>query len=183
FGASIAPLYFLGIAGIVLVSQQPLGNILLGTGRHRLMAFIALGEALVNLVLSLILVRRYGMTGVAAGTALPVVAANVFIVLPAACRRVGLTIGGFLRLVAVAPVVGAVPAILVCVALRLALPLESIRAILLEGAVVGAVYGIAVCAFGFDYSVRARYVDQIRRLFDRPLVRLEPDATATPGVQ
>jgi O-antigen/teichoic acid export membrane protein len=183
FESSVLPLYFLGLAGIVLVSQQPLGNILLGTGRHRLMAFVALGEAVVNLALSLILVRRYGVAGVAAGTALPVVAANVFIVLPAACRQVGLTIGGFMRLVAVAPAVGAAPAILVCVALRVALPPGSIHAVLLEGAVVGAVYAVAVCAFGLECGVRSHYVDQIRQLFDVSLVHLTAFARVTAGAK
>ena len=183
FEASVVPLYFLALAGVVLVGQGPLGNILLGTGRHRLVAFVALGEAIVNLGLSVVLVRRYGMAGVAAGTALPVVAANLFIVVPAACRQAQIGVAQFARLVAAAPAVGAVPAIFVCVALRAALPPESIRAIFIEGAIVGAVYAIAVCAIGLDNGVRARYLDQIRRLFDGSLVRLERDATVTPGVQ
>jgi O-antigen/teichoic acid export membrane protein len=177
FSASVVPLYFLAGAGVVLVAQQPLGNILLGTGRHRLMAFVALGEAVVNLALSVALVRRYGMAGVAAGTALPVVAANVFIVLPAACRQVGMTVARFARLVAVAPAVGAVPAILVCVALRLAVPPESIQTILMEGVIVGAVYAVAVCAFGLECGVRSRYLDHVRQLFDVVLVKMKPDAT------
>ena len=54
-------------AGIVLVGQGPADNILLGTGRHRLVAYVAIGEALTNLVMSVILVRYYGILGVANG--------------------------------------------------------------------------------------------------------------------
>src|SRR5512138_275317 len=52
FEASVMPVYVLAVTGVVLVGQGPLGNILFGTGRHRLVAFTSLGEALVNLVLS-----------------------------------------------------------------------------------------------------------------------------------
>src|SRR5262249_31716295 len=46
FGASVPSLYVLALTGVVLVAQGPLGNVLLGTGRHRLVAFTSLGEAL-----------------------------------------------------------------------------------------------------------------------------------------
>jgi O-antigen/teichoic acid export membrane protein len=164
FDGSVAPLYFLAIAGVVIVAQGPLGNVLLGTGRQRLVAFVALGEALINLALSLVLVRRYGMAGVAAGTAVPIVAANLFIIVPAACAQVGLTIGAFARRVAVAPIVGAVPAILTCVALRVMLPPESILAVLAEGTVAGLVYVVSVCAFGLECGVRSRYLGHVREL-------------------
>ena len=172
FDGSVAPLYFLAIAGIVIVAQGPIGNVLLGTGRHRLVAFVALGEAFVNLALSLVLVRRYGMAGVAAGTALPIVAANVFIIVPAACRQVGLTIGSFARLVAVAPIVGAVPAILACVAFRVMAPPDALLAILAEGAAVGLVYAVSVCAFGLERGVRSRYAGHVRDVVAACLVRL-----------
>jgi ABC-type transport system involved in cytochrome c biogenesis permease component len=51
FETGVVPFYILAVTGIVLVGQGPLGNILLGTGRHRLVAFVSLGEALANLAL------------------------------------------------------------------------------------------------------------------------------------
>ena len=36
FEDSLPALYTLAVAGVVLVAHGPLGNILLGTGRHRL---------------------------------------------------------------------------------------------------------------------------------------------------
>jgi O-antigen/teichoic acid export membrane protein len=164
FDGSVAPLYVLALTGIILVGQGPLGNVLLGTGRHRLVAFVSLFEALGNLGLSLILVRRYGILGVAIGTALPVAVANLFVLVPAACRQVGLTVLEFSRLVATAPVVGALPAALLLVILRRSLPPVSLPAILLEATVVGVVYLVSVCMFGLTADVRVRYVDYLRRL-------------------
>jgi O-antigen/teichoic acid export membrane protein len=168
FEAGVVPLYVLAIAGVVLVGQGPLGSILLGTGRHRLVAYVSLGEAIANLVLSVILVRRFGMLGVAVGTAVPVVLANLFILLPAACRQFQMPCLTFLRLVAAAPATGALPAIAACIVLRLEYPPASLAAILAEGALVGMVYLGAVYAFGFDRNVRARYLDQARSLLSSP---------------
>jgi hypothetical protein len=105
------------------------------------------------------------MAGVAAGTALPIAVANLFVVLPAACRQVSMPIGSFLRLVCVAPAIGAVPAVLACVAFRIALPPASVLAILVEGAIVGLVYVLAVGTLGLDGAVRSRYAEHARSLF------------------
>jgi len=165
FGDSVLPLYVLAVTGIVLVGQGPADNILLGTGRHRLVAYVALGEALANLVLSVILVRHHGILGVAIGTAVPVIVANAFILLPIACRQVQLALGHFIRTVAVAPAVGASVGVAVGLALRSTVPPQSIAGVVLEGAIVGAAYMIAVWLFGFDRAVRARYLGLARHAF------------------
>jgi O-antigen/teichoic acid export membrane protein len=164
FEAGAVPLYVLALAGVVLVGQGPLGNILLGTGRHRLVAFVSLAEAIANLVLSVILVRRFGLVGVAIGTAVPIAIANLFVLLPAACRQVHVPLPRFLRLVLPAPLAGALPAIAVCVALRVWWPPATLAAILGEGSLVGLVYLIAVYLFGFDRELRARYLSYARGL-------------------
>jgi hypothetical protein len=104
------------------------------------------------------------MLGVAIGTGIPVVLANLFILLPAACRQAGMGVAEFLRQVAIAPLAGAVPATAAVLAFRRLLPPESIGAILAEGAVVGLVYLTSVYAFGLDVFVRARYFEYARRL-------------------
>ena len=164
FEAGAIPLYVLALTGVVLVGQGPLGNILLGTGRHRLVAFVSLGEAIANLALSVILVRRFGMLGVAMGTAVPIAIANLCILLPAACRQVHVPLTRFLRLVLPAPLTGALPAIAACAALRIWLPPTSLAAILGEGSLVGLVYLTAVCLLGFDREIRARYLSYARGL-------------------
>ncbi len=165
FSGSVLPLYVLAVTGIVVVGQGPADNILLGTGRHRLVAYAALGEAITNLVLSLVLVRHYGILGVAIGTAIPVIIANAFVLLPIACRQVRLTLRDFIRTVVVAPAVGAVIAAAAGGALRSAVPPQSIPGLLFEGAVVGVAYLSAVWLFGFDREVRARYLTYARHAF------------------
>ncbi len=171
FEASVLPLQVLALTGVVLVGQGPLGNILLGTGRHRLVAFVSLGEAIANLVLSVILVRRFGLLGVAVGTAVPVFLANLFVLAPAVCRQLGIGVLEFARAVAVAPLVGAVIAALAGSGVRSALPPQSIGAIIGEGAIVGVTYLLAVWVFGFDHAVRKRYSTFGREMFAAALQR------------
>src|SRR5262249_9447219 len=134
FYASVLPLHVLAVTGIVLVGQGPADDILLGTGGHRLVAYVALGEAFFNLVLSVVLVRYYGIVGVAIGTAVPVAVANLLILLPAACRRVQLSVGDFVRTVAVAPGVGAIVAGVARIPPRRPGPPQTIPSVLLAGA-------------------------------------------------
>jgi O-antigen/teichoic acid export membrane protein len=164
FQPGVVPLYVLAITGIVLVGQGPLGNILLGTGHHRLVAYSALAEAIANLILSVILVRRFGILGVAIGTAVPIVITNLFVLLPAACRMLGYRPGAFLRIVLAAPATGAVPAIVACVALRIAWPPASLAAVLIEGGAICLVYAVSVWAFGFPRDLRAYYWEHGRLL-------------------
>ncbi|HEY7289200.1 MAG TPA: oligosaccharide flippase family protein [Vicinamibacterales bacterium] len=177
FREGVVPLYVLALIGIVLVGQGPLGNILLGTDHHRLVAYSALGEAIANLILSLLLVRRFGMLGVAIGTAVPIAIVNGFILLPAACRMLGYRPLAFLRLVFSAPARGAVPAIVACIAMRLAWPPTSLAAVMIEGALVYLVYAASVWAFGVSRGVRASYTQQGRVL----LASLRPTAHAVAG--
>jgi uncharacterized membrane protein len=92
----------------------------------------------------------------------PVVVANLAILLPAACRQVEVRLRDFIRAVAVAPAVGAVIAALTGVLLRRTLPPQSIPGVIVEGAAVGVAYLAAVWLFGFDEALRARYAGYAR---------------------
>jgi O-antigen/teichoic acid export membrane protein len=165
FEASAPPLQVLALAGVVLIGQGPLGNILMGTGRHKLVAYVTLGEAVSNLALSVVLIRHFGLLGVAIGTAVPMFVANVFILAPAACRQLGVGVVSFAREVSTAPIVGAAVAAAAGFGLRSALPPQSIAAIIGEGAMVGLVYVAAVWTLGFSDEVRERYSAFGRQLY------------------
>lgn len=162
FDASVLPLYVLAVTGIVLVGQGPIGNVLLGVGRHRLVAAACLAEAIVNLALSLVLVRRFGIVGVAIGTAIPVFLVNLFVIAPAACRQVGIAVPRFAFAVLAPSLAGGIPAVVVAMSLLRIAPPDSIPLIIGEGAVTGLVYVATVFAIGFAPDVRTRYLGHLR---------------------
>ncbi|MBS1817923.1 MAG: oligosaccharide flippase family protein [Acidobacteria bacterium] len=172
FEAAVVPLYVLALTGIVLVGQGPLGNLLLGTGKHRLVAFTALAEALANLALSVVLIRLVGLVGVAIGTAVPILIANLGVLLPVACREAGVKPGALLRQVALPPLIAAMPAAATCAALRMLMPPDHLVGVVAEGALVGVVYLVGLVTIGFDAATRARY-----RSF---LLRLRPQRAGAP---
>lgn len=174
FAESLPALYILAIAGVVLVAQGPLGNILLGTGRHRLVAFASLAEALVNLVLSVWFVRYWGVAGVALGTAIPVVAVNVGLLMPAACRALGVSVAGFVRQVAGPAGAATIPALATIWMLRTYAAPTSFPAVLAEGAVTAIVYAVTFLTLGLRPRDRERYLDFVKRLAPRVHVRVAP---------
>jgi O-antigen/teichoic acid export membrane protein len=64
-----------------------------GAGHVRVPALIMGGEALLNLTLSVVLAQTMGLKGVALGTLIAVIVANVGCFYPYMCRRFGLPIG------------------------------------------------------------------------------------------
>jgi O-antigen/teichoic acid export membrane protein len=76
------------ISGIFAIAQGPAATLLMYKGKHKFMAASSLTASAANLVLSIILVRHWGILGVALGTAIPVLLADGFIVFPLACRLI-----------------------------------------------------------------------------------------------
>lgn len=119
-------------------------------GRHQLVARWAVIEALTNLALSLILVRVWGMTGVAVGTAIPALLYNFGIVLPQASRHLQVPMVHVLR----ASMVVQFPAVALTglvIVLGGMIPGDTTLArLLLEAAVAGAVYWTTYYVSGAD---------------------------------
>jgi len=163
FGDSIPPLIVLVLAGVIMVGQGPAGNILLAAGRHRVVAAASVMDILLNIGLSVALVSRYGLTGVALGTALPYTVLNVAVLVPIACRLLHVPIGRFTITVVTPSLVALLPAAAIALLLRTTLPATSFVMALAESAIVGLLYVAAFCAFGLRAADRARYVGAVRR--------------------
>jgi O-antigen/teichoic acid export membrane protein len=75
-------------------------TILKGTGRPRFVAIASSCCALANVLLSVVLVNTFGLTGVAIGTVIPVTVLAAAVLFPAGCHAVGLsTWEGYRRVV------------------------------------------------------------------------------------
>jgi O-antigen/teichoic acid export membrane protein len=170
FSGSLPPLYLLAAAGIVLVAAGPLGNLLLARGRERIVAFSCLGEAIVNATLSIVLVRKYGIVGAAAGTLVSVTISNGFVQMPAACRLLAIPVRTFLREVITPAVIALAPTALVAWTLRTMVNPTSVLQIITTGAMVGGVYVLAFVLVGLRPSDRVRYFRPARTATTSPSV-------------
>ncbi len=73
-------LVVLALAMLCNTFQIPPATLLYGISKHRVYSFIVVAEGLVNLGLSLVLVKKYGIIGVALGTLIPIFVTSFFIV-------------------------------------------------------------------------------------------------------
>ncbi len=177
FEGSVAPFIVLAIASVLIVSEAAVSNVLIAVGRHRFLAWAWLGEAAVNLVLSVLLVRRFGLLGVAVGTLVPLVIGHVFVLMPSACRAVALPVRRWIGLTLQPAIVGTFVSVLAVVAFRTLLPPESTRAVLGEGVLVGLLYLATVLTFGLTTEIRRQYLVEVRAAwtaFRRWLAPLPP---------
>jgi O-antigen/teichoic acid export membrane protein len=87
----------LAFATTLRVANATGTTLLKGSGQVKYLAGVNLGTGLANLVLSAVLVKPFGLVGVAIGTLIPITFSAVFIIFPAACRRVQLPVAQALR--------------------------------------------------------------------------------------
>lgn len=98
------------LASIISLSQWPAMAILQGMTRYRLLAISAVVSGLANLVLSIVLGLRFGLTGVALGTLIPTTIESFGFVLPYTMRVLGLRLRDVVNDIVVRSVVPALPA-------------------------------------------------------------------------
>lgn len=91
FAASVPVIHILAAVVTFRVGNATATTLLKGAGHHRLLALSNLGIGVANVALSVFLVRKYGLQGVAAGTLVPLSIVSIFVLFPAACRRAGIS--------------------------------------------------------------------------------------------
>ncbi len=137
-------LLILLIPSTVMLMQTTSSRVLFGMGKHQTLAKVTLAEGIANLVLSIILVRKFGIVGDALGTAIPL-SCTILLFLPHhLCRLLKLRVVSYLRHAFLLPLGLTIP--LVCVLLlmrRWFIPHHYLQ--LAEQMAIGlAVYGIGV---------------------------------------
>jgi O-antigen/teichoic acid export membrane protein len=161
FSASILPTQIMLTVVLVRISTASANLILKGAGEHRMLAYTNAATAVVNLLLSIALVRPLGLLGVALGTLIPVSVSAIFVLYPAACRRVGIPIRR--------PIVDAIwpamwPAMFMVGLLWLGrnLPLTRLYEVALHLAVGGLVYVALFIGFAIGAEERRFYWMKLR---------------------
>ncbi len=157
----------LAMVVLVRVGSWTANTVLLGAGGHGLAAISNLVTAVINVALSILLIRWYGLPGVAMATLVPVTVRAVLIVIPVACARVGMPLTRFFA-AAVWPAVW--PALVVLGVLATVRNPASTSLIhaLLQGAAAGLVYAILFLGIAIGRRDRTRYLGRLRSLAGWP---------------
>jgi O-antigen/teichoic acid export membrane protein len=146
---SVPVIRILAIAVAIRVGNATATTLLKGAGQHRMLAWVNLGTGVVNVLLSVLLIKSFGLPGVAIGTLVPIAISAICIIQPAACRRVGLPIQ---RIVNHSVLPAVWPALVVAAVLTLTRHISAgtLLAVALSG--IGAALLYFVLFFGFAIS-------------------------------
>jgi O-antigen/teichoic acid export membrane protein len=166
-GESGTVLIILVLSQAASMAQFPAGAMLYGLNRHRQLAFVILGEALMKVTLSLVLLRSYGILGAAVGTAIPEILGSLLLVPVLVTRWVGVPLGRYMRQAFLPPLASILPAGALVLGLRTVAPPTSWGVLVVEVAAGLLFYGAMVLRFCLDGTQRATFSATIRRKFRR----------------
>ena len=173
----IPVIQILAVAVAIRVGDATGTTVLKGAGRHKMLAYVNLGTGVVNIVLSALLIGPFGLVGVAYGTLIPIAITATCILFPAACRRVGLSVGH-------AVLHGVIPAVWPAFAAGTLLWFTrdhvpgTLIGVLGETLAAGLLYLVLFLGIAVGKHDRALYLSKAREMLARP--PKAPGAPQTP---
>jgi O-antigen/teichoic acid export membrane protein len=170
FSAAAAIVEILALVVLVRVGTATASIVLRGGGHHRLLAISNLVAAMVNVGLSIVLIRTHGLPGVAIATLIPVTIRAAIVLIPVACTRVGIPVTRFMA-AAIWPTVWPAVIVLGGLAAVRADAAESFANIVLHCGAVGVVYVVLFLGVAIGRADRLRYMGKLRSLARRPVLR------------
>jgi O-antigen/teichoic acid export membrane protein len=163
----------LTIAGALDITLWPSGYILQGMAQHHLLAKISAISALVNLGLSLVLVHRFGLLGVALGTLVPTAIESVVIVLPYTLRVLRVPPSVLLHNAYLPAMMPIIPMTLILGLLEHVVPTGSLPLLAMIAGTGLVVYGASYLTFGARGAERHMYQMMVQSAVHFARTRLE----------
>ena len=154
----------LAAASLIDTTTWPAGFVLQGMARHSPLAAMTIASGIANLTLSILLVNRLGLLGVALGTLIPTTVICLGFVTPYAMRVIGTSARDMYTRVLWPSLIPIIPMGILMIGLREALDPASLIMVLLVGAVGASVYlGVYLCmgATEFERGVVHRITKKI----------------------
>ena len=172
----ILPAYFvlvlLVIPRTLYRAQGASTRILFGMARHQLLAAVLLTEGIVNLALSIVLTRRYGVVGNAVGTAVPLMFTALIFLPYHLSRQLDVPLGRFLKQAYAVPALLCIPLAATLLVMRQVVEARHYWELLLQVLAGVAVYGAGLGWFFVKYErlgtgLRVKLTGAVLRLAGR----------------
>jgi O-antigen/teichoic acid export membrane protein len=164
FGESAGIIYVLAFVAMIRVGCSGATTLLEGAGRHYLLAVSTTIAGVANLLLSIFLVQRYGLLGVALGTLIPLSVVSLFVIFPAACRRIDLSLSRAL-LIAVLPATWPALLIMVFLVIVRSFVANNFYSAAFQAIAAGLFYILIFLGLAISREERQLYLIQARQLF------------------
>jgi O-antigen/teichoic acid export membrane protein len=155
-------LLVLVIPSTLMLAQSASGRILFGMAKHKTLAIVTLLEGSANLLLSIALVRRFGILGDAVGTAIPLACTTLFFLPGHLCRVLKMRLGIYLREAFLLPLMLCAPLVAILLLVRHWFVAHNYLQLVIQLLVGSAVYGA-----GLLWAVWTRKVWQVEGIHDQ----------------
>lgn len=161
----------------IMQVQSASGRILFGMSKHSKLAIISLIEGIANIVLSILMVRPWGIMGDALGTAIPLLCTYVVFMPRHLCSLLRVRMWTYLRQAYELPLLLCAPMIVVLLLLQRWVVPHSYRQLIPQLLIGGLVYSI-----GLAWAYKSNRVLQVGNL-SKPVapVQLQPVASVVEG--
>jgi len=137
-------LVILVIPTTLMWAQAASGRVLFGIGKHKTWAFVTLAEGICNLILSIILVRPYGIEGDAMGTAIPLACSMILFMPGHLCRQLGIRVRTYLREAYALPLLLVAPLVVVLLLMQRWFVPHHYWQLAVQLLIGGTVYGLGL---------------------------------------
>jgi O-antigen/teichoic acid export membrane protein len=128
----------------LMLAQSASGRTLWGMAKHRTWAMVVLAEGIANLILSIALVRPYGIMGDAIGTAIPLTCSMIFFLPPHLSRLLGIKLRTYVYRAFMLPVALCVPLVASLLLMQRWFIPHKLGPLLVQLVIAGIVYGLGL---------------------------------------
>jgi O-antigen/teichoic acid export membrane protein len=136
-------LLILLLSTTLMLAQAASGRVLMGMGKHQTWAVVTLLEGLVNIGMSIALVRPYGIMGDAVGTAVPLAVTTICFLPWHLCRRLQIPMGVYLREAYLIPLIVCAPVVIVLLLMKQWFVPHGYLQLAAHLSIAGVVYGLS----------------------------------------
>ena len=176
FGDSVPILWILVGAVIIRVGNSTATTVLKGAGEHTFLTIANIIMGISNVVLSILLINKIGIIGVALGTIIPLGIVSVFVLFPKACRRVEISVFSAV-LKGVLPAVWPAIPIAIVLVISSSYVVQSIGVIVLQTILAVLLYGILFITLAISPGERNWYLEKLKRAADATRSRWHREIT------
>ncbi len=159
---SYSVLLVLLIPFTLMLAQSASGRILWGMAKHRTLAWVVLTEGAANLILSVVLVRRFGIIGDAVGTAIPLTCTTVFFLPRHLCRLLDVRLRTYLSQAFLLPLALCAPLVAVLLWMRYWFVAHNYLQLAVQLLIGSVVYGV-----GLLWAIWTHRAWSVRELSDK----------------
>lgn len=170
YASSAAFLIVLTIPQFGSMSQYISSLVLAGMARHRALAFFIMAEGIANLALSIYLVQRMGVVGVAWGTVIPDLICTTLVVPVYALRCIKMSVREYLVDAFLRPVLCAIPIAAIAYACSVMFETASWLLFGAEVAVICGVFAVLAYFLCLDRQQRNVVMGKVGAMFQREVV-------------